>query len=217
MELKKRIKILFQGDSITDAGRSREYDDSRGNGYPQMLAGTLGLREPGKYTVLNRGVSGNRVPDLYARWKCDCLNLRPDVLSILIGVNDVWHELDSRNGVETPKYKRIYNTLLDETIEKLPYTKLIILEPFVLKGIATVEHWDYFSTEVFERAAATRHVAETHGATFIPLQKIFDDVCTNGIGTEEWLSDGVHPTAAGHALIASEWLRAFDGLNNTTI
>ena len=210
MTTTERTKILFQGDSITDAGRSGDSEEYRGNGYPTFLAGQLGLRSPGEYTVINRGISGNRVVDLYARWKRDCLNLCPDVLSILIGVNDVWHELDFQNGVDAEKYEKVFNLLLDETQEKLPGIKLIILEPFVLKGTATTARWDYFSKEVPLRAAAAKRVAEAHGAVFVPLQKLLDDACTNGIESSDWLIDGVHPTAAGHALIAREWLAAFD-------
>ena len=212
MAKEEKVKILFQGDSITDAGRSRDSDEYRGSGYPTMAAGQLNLREPGKYTVFNRGISGNRVPDLYARWKCDCLNLRPDVISILIGVNDVWHELDFNNGVDAEQYELVYNLLLDETQKKLPGVKLIILEPFVLKGPAPTEHWDYFSAEVAKRAAAAQRVAQAHGAVFVPLQKLLDDACADGTDSSEWLIDGVHPTAAGHALIAREWLAAFDSL-----
>lgn len=208
----ERIKILFQGDSITDALRSRDADIYRGSGYATMVAGQLGLREPGKYMVINRGISGNRVPDLYARWKCDCLNLRPDVLSILIGVNDVWHEVAAKNGVDAKKFEKVFDLLLDETQEELPNVKLIVLEPFVLKGTATEENWDYFSTEVPLRAATAKRVAEKHGAAFVPLQKLFDEVSGNGAAGSEWLHDGVHPTAAGHALITREWLAAFDSL-----
>jgi len=134
------------------------------------------------------------------------------MLSILIGVNDVWHEIDYQNGVEAPRYEKIFNMLLDETQEKLPDIKLMILEPFVLKGTATTERWDIFSTEVPLRAAAAKRVAAAHHAVFIPLQKKFDEACANGIASSEWLIDGVHPTAAGHALIAREWLTAFDSM-----
>ncbi len=213
MTAEKRTTILFQGDSITDAGRSGNADEYRGSGYPTMAAGQLNLREPGKYTVINRGISGNRVLDLYARWKRDCLNLCPDVVSILIGVNDVWHELDFQNGVDANQYEMVYNLLLDETQEKLPGVKLIVLEPFVLKGTATAEHWEYFAAEVAQRAAAAKRVAQAHKAVFVPLQKLLDDACADGTASSEWLIDGVHPTAAGHALIAREWLAAFDSLN----
>ena len=206
--------ILFQGDSITDALRSRDSDWFAGNGYPTLVAGRLGYEEPGKYTFLNRGISGNRVVDLYARIKKDLINLRPDVLSILIGVNDVWHEEEIQNGVDAVKFERIYDMLLDEVQEALPGIRLLILEPFVLLGSATEntpEHparWEYFRDETPLRAAAARRVAERHGADFVPLQHLFDEACKKA-PAEYWLRDGVHPTAMGHELIAREWMKAF--------
>lgn len=204
--------ILFQGDSITDAGRARDTDDYKGNGYPTFVSGTLGLQNPGKYTFMNRGISGNRVVDLYARWKCDCINLAPDILSILIGVNDVWHELDFKNGVENEKFELVLNLLLEETKAKLPNTKVILLEPFLLKGTATTPNWDYFSREVALRAETVKRAAHSHGTVFVPLQKVFDEACTPEAPESYWLIDGVHPTAAGHALIAKEWISAFQTL-----
>ena len=206
--------ILFQGDSITDALRSREHDFFLGNGYPTLVTARLGFEEPGKYTFLNRGISGNRVVDLYARIKIDLINLKPDVLSILIGVNDVWHEEEIKNGVDAAKFERIYDMLLDEVQEALPGIRLIILEPFVLLGSATEntpEHptrWEYFRDETPLRAAAAKRVAERHGATFVPLQHLFDEACKLA-EPAYWLRDGVHPTAMGHELIAREWLKAF--------
>ena len=206
--------ILFQGDSITDALRSRDNDQFAGNGYPTLVKAKLGYDEPGKYTFLNRGISGNRVVDLYARIKIDLINLKPDVLSILIGVNDVWHEEEIKNGVDAAKFERIYDMLLDEVQEALPGIRLIILEPFVLHGKATEntpEHptrWEYFRDETPLRAAAARRVAERHGAAFVPLQHLFDEACKLA-EPAYWLHDGVHPTAMGHELIAREWLKAF--------
>ncbi len=206
--------ILFQGDSITDALRNRENDTYSGNGYPTLVKGRLGYEEPGKYEFLNRGVSGNRIVDLYARIKIDLINLKPDVLSILIGVNDVWHEEERRNGVAADKFERIYDMLLEEVQEALPGIRLLILEPFVLHGSATentAEHptrWAYFRDETPLRAAAARRVAEKHGATFIPLQHLFDEACKLA-EPSYWLWDGVHPTAMGHELIAREWMKAF--------
>lgn len=208
--------ILFQGDSITDGLRSRDNDQFAGNGYPTLVKAKLGYDEPGKYTFLNRGISGNRVVDLYARIKIDLINLKPDVLSILIGVNDVWHEEEIKNGVDAAKFERIYDMLLDEVQEALPGIRLIILEPFVLHGKATEntpEHptrWEYFRDETPLRAAAAKRVAERHGATFVPLQHLFDEACQLA-EPAYWLHDGVHPTAMGHELIAREWLKAFRG------
>ena len=207
-----KVKILFQGDSITDAGRNRDRDDNYGCGYPTMIAGKLGLSAPGKYAFLNRGVGGHIAVHLYARWKPDCLNWEPDVLSILVGINDVWHEVSRSNGVETEKYEFVYDALLKETTCKLPEVKLIILEPFVLPGTATQEHWDYFAAEVPKRAAVAKSLAQKYGAAFVQTQTLFEQLCTKDVGAETWLVDGVHPTAAGHALLTREWLKAFDKL-----
>ncbi|MBO5197815.1 MAG: SGNH/GDSL hydrolase family protein [Lachnospiraceae bacterium] len=202
--------ILFQGDSITDAGRSRDNNDNLGIGYPTLVKGALGFEKPGEYTFINKGISGNRVVDLYARIKADIINLEPDVMSILIGVNDVWHELPGRNGVDAEKYFKIYCMLIEEIKEALPNIQIMILEPFVLKGSATEERWDVFCPEVLKRAEKAKAVAEKYNLTFIPLQDKFDaaeKVCP----ADYWLRDGVHPTTAGHELIKREWIQAFEG------
>lgn len=202
------MKILFQGDSITDAGRSREKEYKLGEGYPRLVEASLGLDCPGEYEFINRGVSGNRVVDLYARIKKDLINLAPDVLSILIGVNDVWHEIAHQNGVDADKYFKIYCMLIEEVREALPNVKIIILEPFVLKAGATEEHWEEFDASVRKNAEMARKVAEKYGLCFVPLQEGFDNLCKQA-PEAYWLRDGVHPTAKGHEFIKREWLRAF--------
>ena len=154
--------ILFQGDSITDAGRSREDDTNRGIGYPMLVSARLAFEYPGQYRLLNRGCSGNRVVDIYARIRSDIINLKPDVMSMLIGVNDVWHELALQNGVDAEKYYRIYAMLIEEVREALPGVRIMILEPFVLKGTATGDCWDIFRSEVEKRAAKARDIAEEY-------------------------------------------------------
>ncbi len=203
--------ILFQGDSITDAGRSREDNDNLGLGYPTLVKAELGYDDPGAYQFYNRGISGNRVVDLYARIKVDFINLKPDVISILIGVNDVWHELGNQNGVEAEKYERIYSMLIEEIQDALPQTRIMILEPFVLKASATEGAWDYFSAEVSKRAEKARLVAEKYHLTFIPLQEKFHKA-TNLCPPNYWLRDGVHPTTMGHELIKRAWIEAFRSL-----
>ena len=210
-------RILFQGDSITDAYRNREAPDAlnaMGIGYPQLIKARLGMDYPGQFDFQNRGVSGDRVVDVYARIKCDLINLAPDYLSILIGVNDVWHELGSRhNGVDAEKFEMIYDLLLSEVRQSLPQVKLMVLEPFVLQGGATVDpedpqRWEVFSREVPMRAAAARRVAEKHGAVFVPLQEKLDALCDQAPASY-WLADGVHPTPMGHEAITREWIKAF--------
>lgn len=201
-------RILFQGDSITDVGRSREVDRLSGSGYPTLIAAQLGYEAPGAYEFLNRGISGNRISDLLARIKVDIINLQPDVLSILIGVNDVWHEAAHQNGVHTALYETLYDVLITEVKAALPEIRILILEPFVLRGSATEAAFDEFSAEVPLRAAAAKRVAEKHGLEYIPLQEKFEAACRLA-PPEYWLADGVHPTPAGHELIARAWLEQF--------
>ena len=206
--------ILFQGDSITDVSRNRENDDYAGHGYPTLVKARLGYDAPGRYDFLNRGISGNRVVDLYARIKLDIINLKPAYLSILIGVNDVWHELSRQNGVDAEKFRRVYDMLLTEVEEALPDIRLLILEPFVLPGTATADTEEAphrlktFEQEVAKRAAAAREVADKHHACFVPLQHRFDEAA-QGMEPSYWLLDGVHPSAMGHELIARAWMEAF--------
>ena len=203
--------ILFQGDSITDAGRSWEDNSNLGLGYPTLVKAELGFDYPGQYTFYNRGISGNRVVDLYARIKADIINLKPDIISILIGVNDVWHEINWHNGVDAEKYYKIYAMLIEEIQDALPESKIMILEPFVLKASATEADWDYFCSEVQKRAKKAREIAEKYHLTFVPLQEKLDQaaaVCP----ADYWLGDGVHPTTIGHELIKREWIKCFKEL-----
>ena len=206
--------ILFQGDSITDV--DRRSDDSPlwgefGYGYPLLVSARLGYANPGDYHFINRGDSGDRVVDLYARIKTDAINLRPDVLSVLIGVNDVWHELNEQNGVAADKYERIYGMFIEEVREALPDIRMLLLEPFVTPGRATDPKWDVFRTEVGKRAAAVRRLSEKYDLTFVPLQDRFDAALQKA-PADYWTVDGVHPTAFGHELIAEAWISAFSTL-----
>lgn len=208
--------ILFQGDSITDAGRNRETENNKGYGYANMVSGEIGADEPYKYTFYNRGISGNRVVDLFARMKVDMINLKPDYMSILIGVNDVWHEYTKKNGVSAKKFEMVYDLMIQELKETLPELKIMILEPFVLPGTATQndeEHpdrWEFFSKEVPLRAAAAKRIAEKHGLPFVPLQEMFNKVNADTPDPGYWLRDGVHPTQAGHTLIKRAWLKCYE-------
>jgi len=202
--------ILFQGDSITDCARNRGSsepngaDGGLGRGYAMLAAARLLADCPGDgLRCFNRGISGNRVVDLYARWKIDALNIEPSVLSILIGVNDTWHEYNGRrNGVEPPRYEKVYRELLEWTREALPNVRLVLGEPFVLHHGAVEEHW---LPEMAERRAIVRRLAEAFDAVHVPYQAMFDDLATQAPG-DHWLSDGVHPTPAGHAKMADLWL-----------
>lgn len=204
------MKILFFGDSITDANRNREGDFSLGNyglGFVRSVAGTLMGEAPDRYQIFNRGIGGNRVVDLYARIKIDCWNLEPDVLNILIGVNDVWHEIATENGVEIDRFENVYRMMLKETKQRLPNTKLILCEPFLLKGKVTEERYEEF-LEVKEYAKVVKRLAEEYQCYFISLQEKVDAFAEQ-YGVEACLTDGVHPAVGGAQLIADEWLKLF--------
>ena len=206
------MKILFQGDSITDCGRDWNNDGQLGRGYAHLVEAELGFLEPGEHIFINKGISGNRVVDLYARIKRDIINYKPDVMSILIGVNDVWHELgDSPNGVDADKFFKIYSMLIDEVKEALPNIKIMILEPFVLEACSTTENWEFFKTETKKRAEMARKIAEKYNLPFIELQNGFDELAKKAENSY-WLADGVHPTAKGHEFIKNEWLKAYRAL-----
>ena len=207
-------RILFQGDSITDCRRERLDEFYKnyyglGSGYANLVSGELDVKYPGEFEFINRGIGGNRVTDLYARLKSDILNLKPDYMSILIGVNDVWHEVTKKDGVENDRFYKIYDMLISDILNELPDIKIMILEPFVLKGTATEENWDFFNSEVLKRAESARKIAEKYNFKFVPLQKVFDKACEL-VKEPHWTLEGVHPTVFGHRLIANEWLKAFE-------
>ncbi len=201
--------FLFQGDSITDADRNRDEIGKGSRGYPTFVEGKLGALYPNELLFYNMGVSGDRIVDMYARIKCDFINIRPDYASILIGVNDVWHELNNQNGVEDAKYYRVYRDFIAEVLEDLPDCKIMILEPFVLKGSGTQGYYEVFRAEIEKRAASARRIAEQFNLTFVPLQKRLDEL-TRLAPPSFWLADGVHPTAAGHEIIAEAVVEAFN-------
>ena len=152
----------------------------------------------------NFAVSGNRVVDLLARWKKDCLNLNPDVLTILIGVNDVWHELDEKNGVAKALFEEVYRILLRETLNALPGIRMILMGAYITPGRATDPVWETFYGEVKVRRDITRKLAEEFHLDYLDLQQVFDEA-RKKMPAERWTEDGVHPTPAGHWLIAQAW------------
>ncbi len=209
------MKIVLFGDSITDMGRDRTLDMgafSFGHGYSNIIASQLLKSNPLRYEIYNRGISGDRIVDLYARIKRDVWNVQPNVLSILIGVNDVWHDLgENPNGVDIVRYEKVYRTIIEETKERLPDVKFILCEPFVLKGAATEEHYADF-LKVKDYAKVVKRLAEEYSLYFLPLQKILDEAAEK-FGADKFLYDGVHPSLAGAGLIADAWLNLFRSIN----
>jgi Lysophospholipase L1 and related esterases len=201
--------ILFQGDSITDVGRDRNNKNANdtgalGHGYALLAASQLLNKYPAKkLKVYNTGISGNRVPDLQKRWQEDTLAIKPTVLSILIGVNDFWRTIDRGAQTTVEEYKSQYQQLLHETLQKLPNIKLIIGEPFAVKGVGHITDAWYPKFLAYQESA--RDIAKEFGGILIPYQKIFDNAQKSAPGAY-WAADGVHPTLAGAQMMASAWM-----------
>lgn len=212
---RERTVVLFQGDSITDAGRDRksQLPDQAvglGHGYAFLAAAQLHEQYPSLHpTVFNRGISGNKVFQLAERWDIDALELEPDVISILIGVNDHWHSLRDYPGTPAT-YGNDYDALLARTVKALPQTPLIICEPFVLLGGTAIEREKWVPVFDGYRAAA-KDLAQKYNAEFVPFQSIFDKALKRAPASY-WAPDGVHPSLAGAQLMANHWMKAFKKL-----
>ena len=206
------MKIVFFGDSITDMSRRRVYDNlsdtafAYGVGYPLFIAGEL-HQQPDRYEVINRGIAGDEIVNLYARVCADVWNHTPDVLSILIGINDLYHQKSLNAGVELSRYIKTYKMLLEDTKNRLPNIKLVLCEPFMLRGVGTEALYEHF-TQVKDYAAAVKEIAKEYDAYFLPLQEVLEEA-TAKANPDTYLYDGIHPTAAGAKLIADEWLKLF--------
>lgn len=200
------MKILFQGDSITDWDRSRSDFTNVGRGYAQLVKSRLGLDYPGQFEFENRGVGGNCVADVYARMYTDIISLNPDFMSILIGTNDyTWSDNDKYNV----RYEKVFNMLLDDVTEDLPNIKLMIMEPFVLPGDRVVaENYPLRLEQTKRRSEAAQRIAEKFGAKFVPLQKLLDDACQKA-PVNYWTLEGVHLSEAAYQILADEWIKAF--------
>jgi lysophospholipase L1-like esterase len=202
--------ILFQGDSITDWGRKKTETEPNsfamlGNGYAYLSAADLLLNNPDKnFKIYNKGVSGNKVYQLADRWETDCLAIKPNVLSIMIGVNDFWHTLTNGYTGTIETYRTDYKKLLDRTKQALPDVKFIIGEPFAVKGVKSVD--DKWYPKFNEYRAVAKEIAADFNAPFIPYQAIFDEAIKTAPGIY-WTNDGVHPSVAGANLMAHAWLK----------
>jgi lysophospholipase L1-like esterase len=202
--------ILFQGDSITDGGRwkGNDWNHILGQGYAFIIASKLGYKFPSqKYLFVNRGVSGNKVPDLTARWEEDTISIKPDLLSILIGVNDLMTAVGGNSSFSSESYANEYRVLLKKTAERLPNTRLVIGEPFLLPVGRYKDKWDIHAKELVPLQKIARQLAQEFNAAFVPYQELFT-AAAKKTGDETWLWDGVHPMPAGHELMAEAWIKA---------
>lgn len=203
--------ILFQGDSITDVDRKRRkqsFNDFKGlgNGYPKFIAEVLLENHPEKdLKIYNRAISGDKVFQLLNRWEEDCLILKPTLLSILIGVNDFWHHHDGKYDGNIEIFENDLSLLIKKSLSALPNLKIILGEPFALKGVEVVD--DSWFPGFYDYQKVVKDLATKFGLTFIPYQKIFDKA-SNHKPANFWTYDGVHPTVSGSQLITKAWLKA---------
>jgi len=202
--------VLFQGDSITDAGREKQRElpnnaQSFGNGYAFLVAAhLLNSMTFNKLTLYNRGISGNKVYQLAERWDKDCIDLKPNVLSILIGVNDYWHKRNGNYDGTVEVYENDYMQLLERTKKSLPDVTLVLCEPFyVLNTSAVDETW---VEPMKQYQAAAKRVSEAFETLWVPFQSVFDEAVKHA-PSSYWTGDGVHPSMAGAQLMAEAWLK----------
>jgi lysophospholipase L1-like esterase len=205
---KKGLTILFQGDSITDGNRTRDNDWNHvmGHGYAYLIASRLWY----EYTDMdlmfyNRGISGNRINDLEARWQTDALDLNPNVISILIGINDVLAVVNNNNPITIEQFTDSYKRILDKTLSSNPDVHLVICEPFILHLGWVNTNYEMWKSEVEKLQISIRKIAETYKTSFVELQNPFLNACQKAQASY-WIWDGVHPMPAGHELIARLWI-----------
>jgi lysophospholipase L1-like esterase len=200
----ERETILFQGDSVTEGGRDRTDAQSLGQGYPLFVAAMLPVLRPSiDLTFINKGVAGDRVMDLEARWTEDCIALNPTVVSILIGINETWRRFDSGDRTPAGVFEWRYRVILERVKNELG-AKIIILEPFLLHVYNEQRLW---RDDLNAKIEAARRLAAEFGALYVALDGKFAAAATKK-PPSFWAADGIHPTNAGHGLIADAWMRA---------
>lgn len=200
-ELPPAPTVLLQGDSITDAGRDRTSPDSLGRGYAALVAAAVRAAHPGA-TVLNRGVGGDRLTDLAARWERDTLAHRPDLLSLMIGVNDTWRHYDAGLASPVDRWETGYRYLLDQVRERHPGTRLLLIEPFLIP-VAPAQ-WDW-REDLDQRIRAVRRIAEDYDALLLAADGLLTQAARSAGDPAAIAPDGVHPTPEGHRLLATAW------------
>ncbi|CAN5509513.1 platelet-activating factor acetylhydrolase IB subunit [soil metagenome] len=204
--------ILFQGDSITDGNRGRSEDPNHilGHGYVFSIASRYGAAYPAqRLTFINRGVSGNKVSDLVARWQTDTIDLKPDVLSVLVGVNDIYFAKENFAGFSTEKLFETYDKLLADTKKSRPNIKFVLCQPFTLDVGMVLSDADGWHKAIAKVDVVVDQLAVKYHAPVVHFQQVFDEA-TKRAPADHWIWDGIHPTYSGHALMADEWIRTYN-------
>ena len=207
--IKENSVLLFQGDSITDAGRNRMASGPTsggdlGFGYARLISDRLLIDYPElKSRFYNRGISGDRIRDMAMRWDQDAIQIKPDLISIMIGVNDTWNYVELGLGSDPEDYLQVFRKILQDTRRHLSETRLVLCEPFLLHTGGVTEVW---LDDIRERQEIVRSLAKEHQGVVVPFQSSLDEAA-NDIPAHKLLNDGVHPTEQGHRILAECWLR----------
>ncbi|BBF45464.1 lipase/acylhydrolase family protein [Lachnospiraceae bacterium KM106-2] len=204
--------ILFQGDSITDGnrlkGKENEWDlnHQMGHGYAYIINALLGEKYPEKYyKFYNRGITANRIVDIYGRWVEDSIQMKPDILSVLAGINDCWFTVHEKSGSSPERFKKIYRLMLEESLEANPDLKIVLCEPFILPVGDVKKEFDLWKGLVTPLQEKVRELSEEFHTVFVPLQDKFNELCEVR-EPSYWIWDGMHPTVCGHQVLAKQWL-----------
>ncbi len=197
------MRILFQGDSITDCGRNYADSKNLGDGYPRYAAKRIQELFPEKnFEFLNRGIGGNRTEDLLARWQADCVDLQPEIVSILIGINDTWHHAEKRDWIPHEQFEHNYRAILTQ-IKERTNAKILILEQYLVD----VPDKEFFRQDLDPKIDITRKLAREFADAYIPLDGLF---AAETIHHDPlyWTLEGIHTTQAGAEFIAEQYARA---------
>ena len=206
-------RVLFIGDSITDMNRERTDDPNHilGHSYVFLVAAKIGASYPeATITFINRGISGDGVSDLANRWKEDVIDHNPDILSILIGVNDVLLDHWGQSQLDIDTFSATYQQLLTDARMANPQLEIVLCCPFILPGKHTQEQWDVWQHQLGAIHAVVKSLSDEFAARLVDFQPTFDAAAAKPVPADYWIWDGVHPTYRGHQLMADEWLRSFN-------
>ena len=213
MDIKNKT-IVFIGDSITDMNREKvnfwDQNHLYGHSFVFLLASGFGYEFPaGGIKIYNRGISGNKSRDLVDRWQSDVLDLKPDIVNILVGINDIILSVHENKPFSLEEYEKNLSEMVEKTYESAPETQIILCEPFAFPEAAAKEYYDAFKTSVPLLRDSCHRIAKKYGCLFVPLQEVFDKAYAQNpqCGYSHWIWDGIHPTAAGHRIIEAQWKR----------
>lgn len=209
------MKILFQGDSVTECSRDKTQKNPNmnlGEGYVNLIASHLTFEKP-NFKIYNKGISGNRICDIYSRWIEDTLNIDFDILSVLCGINDVGFGLRLNMGADCEKFQFVYDRMLYEVKQRKPDAKIVLMEPFLLKidcyhpeyGNDIFRDWDIWSEEIQKRGRIVKELSKKYNTVFVPLYDEFQKL-SEKFGADHFSHDCIHPKPAGHEFIARKWI-----------